>query len=98
MITITFNAFSFLRYRLKELDLPTSNYKMKIKENETPKSIIKELGYKKKEVEFSFINGKVSPLDTPLKDGDRVALIPPGTPGSYRLILGAKKVENLEIT
>lgn len=46
------------------------------------------------DVEFVFINGKVHPKNTSLKNGDRLALVPPGTPGSYRLLLGAKgKVE-----
>ncbi len=93
MAQITFNAFSFLRKRLKENNIPYVNYKMQIEEGTTPEMIIKELGYKEGEVEFAFINGKVGPFDTVLKDGDRLAIVPPGTPGSYRLILGAKKVE-----
>ena len=31
---------------------------------------------------------------TPLVDGDRVAFVPPGTPGPYRVHLGFKKVQN----
>ncbi len=46
---------------------------------------------KENDVEAVFLNGKVVPFDSKVKDGDRVALIPPGTPGSYRLILGMKK-------
>ncbi len=95
MITINFNAFSFLRKRLNELNIPSFNYRMEIEKNTTPKQIIYKLGYKESEVEFVFINGKVMPLDTPLKNGDRIALVPPGTPGSYRLILGAKKIADL---
>ena len=83
----------FLRDRLKELGIPFSNYKMSVPYHSTPKSIINSIGYADKEVEFVFINGKVASFDTILKDGDRVALVPPGTPGSYRLILGAKKVD-----
>ena len=66
---------------------------MKLPDGYTPNALIKKLGYKEGKVEFVFINGKVHPKDTVLKDGDRVALVPPGTPGSYRLILGAKKIE-----
>lgn len=40
------------------------------------------------EVEAVFINGKVSAFDTILQDNDRVALVPPGTPGPYRVLLG----------
>ncbi len=93
MITITLNAFSFLRKNLIEQNIPYYNYKMAVEKNTTPSQIIKSLGYLDKEVEFTFINGKVMPMDTMLNDGDRIALVPPGTPGSYRLILGAKKVD-----
>ncbi len=94
MIEITFNAFSFLRKKLKEKGIPYVNYKMKLEDGYTPEKLVKDLGYEEGEVEFVFINGKVAPFDTVLNDGDRVAIVPPGTPGSYRLILGAKKVEN----
>ncbi len=93
MIEITFNAFSFLRAHLKKRGVPYVNYKMKIEKNSTADSLIDNLGFKNGEVEFVFINGKVLPKNTLLKDGDRVALVPPGTPGSYRLILGAKKID-----
>ena len=89
MITITLNAFSFLRKKLIEQNIPYHDNKMLVKKNTTPSQIIKSLGY----LEFTFINGKVMPMDTMLNDGDRIALVPPGTPGSYRLILGAKKVD-----
>lgn len=93
MIKITFNAFSFLREHLKERGVPYVNHTMQIPEHYTPNELIKELGFKEEKVEFVFINSKVRPKDTILKDGDRVAFVPPGTPGSYRLILGAKRVD-----
>ncbi len=93
MIKITFNAFNFLRENLKKQNIGYVNNIMDIPDNFTPNKLIEELKYKKGEVEFVFINGKVHSKDTILNDGDRVALVPPGTPGSYRLILGAKKVE-----
>lgn len=39
-------------------------------------------------IEAVFINGKVESIDHPVKGGDRVAFVPPGTPGPYRVILG----------
>ena len=40
-------------------------------------------------VEIIFINGKVFlPVDATINPGDRVALVPPGTPGPYRVMLG----------
>jgi len=44
------------------------------------------------QVEIIFINGKVFlPADAVINPGDRVALVPPGTPGPYRVLLGFKK-------
>ncbi len=93
MIKITFNAFSFLRENLKKQNIPYVSHIMELPNDHTPNQLIKDLRYKDGEVEFVFINGKVLPKDTVLKHGDRIALVPPGTPGSYRLMLGAKKVE-----
>lgn len=95
MIKITFNAFSFLRKKLKEQNIPYVNAIMELPENYTPNHIIKKFGYDKNEVEAVFINGKVMPKETILKNGDRLALLPPGTPGCYRLILGIKQEEGV---
>jgi len=47
------------------------------------------LNIPKEKVEIIFINGKVfSPSDALVHSGDRVALVPPGTPGPYRVMLG----------
>jgi sulfur carrier protein ThiS len=93
MIKITFNAFNFLRKKLKEQNIPYVNAIMEFQSGFTPNDIIKQFGYKAEEIEAVFINGKVLPKDTILRNGDRLALLPPGTPGSYRLILGMKKLE-----
>ncbi len=93
MIKITFNAFSFLRKKLKEQNIPYVEAPMEFPDGYTPQDIIEKFGFKDGEVEAVFINRKVQSKDTILKDGDRIALLPPGTPGSYRLILGIKKVE-----
>ena len=40
------------------------------------------------------INGKaVSPGEARIRPGDRVALLPPGTPGPYRVMLGLRKMD-----
>ncbi|WP_238492549.1 MoaD/ThiS family protein [Desulfotruncus alcoholivorax] len=39
-------------------------------------------------IEGVFINGHAGPLDRTVCPGDRVAFVPPGTPGPYRVILG----------
>lgn len=93
MIKITFNAFSFVREKLKKQDIPYYNAPMVFPQNTTPKEIMQKFELTDIDVEFVFINGKVHPKETPLQDGDRIAFVPPGTPGSYRLILGAKQIK-----
>ena len=39
-------------------------------------------------VEAVFINGLARGLEDTVRPGDRVAFVPPGTPGPYRVILG----------
>ena len=47
------------------------------------------LNIPEKLVELIFINGKVFlSADAIVNPGDRVALVPPGTPGPYRVLLG----------
>lgn len=40
------------------------------------------------EVEVIFVNGFVQGLDFVIHPGDRVAFLPPGCPGPYRIALG----------
>lgn len=40
------------------------------------------------EVEVIFVNGFVQSLDFVIHPGDRVAFLPPGCPGPYRIALG----------
>ncbi len=94
MPVITFNAFSFLQKKLKEKGIEYANVSMTINEGTRAKDIIELVELSPAEVEVAFINGKVGPLDTILKDNDRVALIPPGTPGPYRVLLGFKSKKN----
>lgn len=58
----------------------TSAYKLAYKLNVPPER-----------VEIVFVNGKANTLDCLIKPGDRVAFVPPGTPGPYRVLLGFMK-------
>lgn len=91
MIQVTFNAFNFVREKLKKQNIPFVNAPLDLPDNYTPKQLLKDYNLSGNDVEFVFINGLVKPKDTVLKNGDRLAFVPPGTPGSYRLILGAKE-------
>jgi len=61
---------------------------MTIKPETTVEEFISQVCLAPEEVEAVFINGKVSSFDTILQDKDRVALVPPGIPGPYRVLLG----------
>ncbi|MGQ9558019.1 MAG: MoaD/ThiS family protein [Desulfurispora sp.] len=39
-------------------------------------------------IEIVFVNGRAQPLEHTVMPGDRVAFVPPGTPGPYRVLLG----------
>ncbi len=90
MLSITFNAFSFLRRKIKEKRIKSYNTVITVNDNTSAEDLIKQVNLRNEDVEVVFINGKVAPFNTILRDGDRVALIPPGTPGPYRVLLGFK--------
>lgn len=94
MPVITFNAFSFLQKKLKEKNLPYANVSVTIPSGITAGDLISQMQLTRKDVEVVFVNGRVQPLDTVLKDQDRVAFVPHGTPGPYRVLLGFKNKSN----
>lgn len=96
MPVITFNAFSFLQKKLKKKHIDYSNVTMTLKPGTRAKDLILQVQLAPEDVEVVFINGKVAPVDTIILDQDRVALIPPGTPGPYRVLLGFKNKKDNE--
>ena len=94
MATITFNAFSFLQKKLKAKNLEYVNARLTIEQGTTSRDLIRQMGLTEEEVEAVMLNGKVGLLDTTLKDQDRVAFVPHGTPGPYRVMLGFKSKKN----
>lgn len=50
--------------------------------------LAEKLEIKLHEVEVIFVNGFVHALDSVIHPGDRVAFLPPGCPGPYRVALG----------
>ncbi len=96
MPVITFNAFSFLQKKLKKNHIEYSNVSMIVDEGTRTVDLLKKINLKPEDIEVVFINGKVASIDTIIEDNDRVALIPPGTPGPYRALLGFKNKKILE--
>lgn len=55
--------------------------------------LLEKLDVPVERVEVLLINGKATwPVEAKISPGDRVALLPPGTPGPYRVLLGFKKL------
>ena len=88
MGSVLFNAFSFLQTKLKAKNIPCVDAVLDLEDGQCVQDILDGLGIGPQEIEGVFVNGKISPFDTPLQDGDRIAALPPGTPGPYRLLLG----------
>ncbi len=90
MATITFNAFSFLQKKLKARNFEFSNVKIEIQPGTRAGDLMKEMQLTDNDVEVVFVNGRAKSADAILSDGDRVAFVPHGTPGPYRVLLGFK--------
>ena len=54
----------------------------------TGADLAKKLDIPDKDIEIIFINGLAQSLDDLIHPGDRVAFVPPGCPGPYRIHLG----------
>lgn len=93
---ITFNAFSFLQKKLSDNGFPFYNVDMEMAEQSRVNDLLRRLKLSREDVEGVFINGRITNFDAVLHDGDRVGLLPPGTPGPYRVMLGiVKKKQSL---
>ncbi|MFW5730538.1 MAG: MoaD/ThiS family protein [Desulfonatronovibrionaceae bacterium] len=90
MASVCFKAFSFLQSQISRAGHEPFMDCLEIGEDETVHSLIKRMGLNPDSVEAAFVNGRTVPLSTGLRHGDRVALVPPGTPGPYRVLLGIR--------
>ncbi len=87
---IRLKSFSFLQSRMLEMGF-SPDCELEITPGMTPEELIRQLGLVFSEVEGVFVNGCVRDWNVQLQAGDRVALVPPGTPGPYRYMLGIKR-------
>ena len=78
---IHFNAYSFLRPLLEQKGIHCRDAELEIRDGETVADLIARLPLEGGSVQAVLVNRKGVPFDTPLFDGDRLALLPPGAPG-----------------
>ncbi len=67
---------------------------MEVNEGCTLQELLELIQLDTNKVEAILVNGKVQTLDYKIHDCDRIALIPPGTPGPYRVLLGFLKTRS----
>jgi len=89
MATIKFSAFSFLKQQLNDKGIACSTSPLEIAEGITLFDLMEQVGLKDNEVEAVFVNHRIMPKTTVLKDGDKIALVPPGgIPGHVAAYVG----------
>ena len=89
MATIKFSAFSFLKQQLNNKGIDCSTSPLEITEGMTLFELLDQIGLEDREVEAIFVNHRIMPKDTILKDGDKIALVPPGgIPGHVAAYVG----------
>ncbi|GAB6137764.1 MoaD/ThiS family protein [Halanaerobaculum tunisiense] len=86
--TVEVRGFGDLRKLFDERDWSLPIY-FKLDGATSDLEVAKELELPMEKIESVIINGKADPFGKGvIKPGDRVAFVPPGTPGPYRAILG----------
>ena len=89
---IELRAFTGLADLFRERNWPNPR-EVDIQEEMTGVQLLALLDIPPEKVEVVFVNGKAfDPPMAVLTGGDRVALVPPGVPGPYRVLLGFKKM------
>lgn len=89
MIEVRF--FMFLSDLCRQRQWPTP-LPLEIEGEMSGTALLERLEVPADRVEALLINGKSSwPEEAVIRPGDRVALLPPGTPGPYRVMLGLRK-------
>lgn len=88
---VNIRLFGFLRSFMKEKGLPDHFDRNLPPEGRSGLDVAAELGLPAERIEAVFINGLIKQLDARIYPGDRVAFVPSGTPGPYRVLLGMVK-------
>jgi len=88
---VNIRMFGFLRSFMKERGLQDRFDETIPPEGKSGLEVAAELGLPADKIEAVFINGRIQQLDAKIYPGDRVAFVPSGTPGPYRVFLGMVK-------
>ncbi len=80
-------GFSFIKELFDRKGLPFPFY-VDLEEECTAMELAVRLGVPQDGIETVFVNGVAGRTDRIVRPGDRIAFVPPGTPGPYRVILG----------
>jgi len=86
---IDFKAFSFLQEKVRKSGTDPV-CRLEMPEGSRVRDLVLKIGLKAEDVEGAFVNGRTCGFDHQLHDRDRIALVPPGTPGPYRYMLGIR--------
>jgi len=86
--TASIRMFGLLHSLRQERELPSVVELEVPPEGVSARRIAVELDLPVDEIEGVFINHVVQSLDGLIRAGDRVAFVPPGTPGPHRFMLG----------
>lgn len=87
MDTVEVRGFGDLKKLFDERNWPFP-VAVDLQKQTTAEELARKLDIPYDKIEIVFVNGTAQGLDCPVKPGDRVAFVPPGTPGPYRVILG----------
>ncbi|MBW2569010.1 MAG: MoaD/ThiS family protein [Deltaproteobacteria bacterium] len=93
--SVSIRVFGFLRHYMDEQGLLYAFNKDIDAKGETAYDIAVELHIPPEEIEGVFVNGSVKNIYDFVFASDRVAFLPYGTPGPYRVFLGMAR-ENIE--
>lgn len=89
---IEIRGFMQLKQLFDERNWPFP-YFFKLEKECSAAELVKMLDLPTEKIEAVFINGRAQPLEAGrVKPGDRVAFLPPGTPGPHRFLLGIAKM------
>ncbi|MGW8320920.1 MAG: MoaD/ThiS family protein [Thermodesulfobacteriota bacterium] len=88
---VDIRLFGFLQSFMKEKGLPDRFDETVPSEGKSGLEVAAKLGLPAERIEAVFINGLIRQMDAKIYPGDRVAFVPSGTPGPYRVLLGMVK-------